>query len=99
MNDDAVAKITMLRDSSRCFVYGLISLLPGIGLPFAVLSLWYAGKVRVQEKKYWNAAGPYRLAGVLITIGGLVLWLVVVAIIIYNSIPDGGGISSLSGDD
>lgn len=103
MNSDAVAKIAMLRDSSRCFACGLISLLPGIGLPFAILSLWYAGRVRVQEKKYWNAAGPYRVAGVLITVGGLVVWLIVVAIITYNSVSNNGdtgmyGIGGAGGD-
>jgi hypothetical protein len=97
MNNDAAEKIAMIQGSLRCFIFGVASLLPGVGLPCAVLSLWYAGRVRVREKKYWNAAKPYRVVGVLITFGGLVLWLLAVAVIIYNSIPDGGGRGDWSG--
>ena len=39
MNADAAAKIAMLRGSVRCFVLGLVGLLPFIGLPFAILAL------------------------------------------------------------
>jgi hypothetical protein len=91
MNNDAVEKIVMIQGALRCFIYGLISLLPGVGLPFAVLSLWYAGRVRVREKKYWNAAKPYRVFGVLIVTSGLAFWLIVVAIIFYNSASNNGG--------
>ena len=35
MNTDADAKIQMLNSSMRCFVFGLLGLIPLIGLPFA----------------------------------------------------------------
>jgi hypothetical protein len=91
MNNDAAEKIAMMRGSLRCFMFGLISFLPGIGLPFAVLSLWYAGRGRVYEKKYWNAAKPYRIMGVLITFGGLLIWLMTAAIICYNAVVNNNG--------
>jgi len=43
MNNDAVAKIAILKDSMRCFIYGLLGFLPVIGLPFAIAALWLAG--------------------------------------------------------
>ena len=35
MNTDPDAKIQMLNSSMRCFVFGLLGLIPVIGLPFA----------------------------------------------------------------
>ena len=36
---DAAAKIQMLKGSMRCFVYGLLGLIPLWGLPFAIAAL------------------------------------------------------------
>jgi hypothetical protein len=92
MNNDAVGKIAMIRDSFRCFIYGLLGLLPGFGLPFAGAALVISGKVRVREKKYWNAAKPYRVLGVLAASGGTIFWLLIAIWIAYNMYynPDGG---------
>jgi hypothetical protein len=88
MNNDAIAKITMLKGSSRCFVCGMLSLVPVIGLPFAVSALIAAGRVRVREKRYWNAARPYRIWGVVCAITGIVVGLgvfTIYAMIIINA--------------
>jgi hypothetical protein len=101
MNNDALAKVTMIKGSLRCFAYGLLGLLPGIGIPFAVAALWNAGRVRGYEKKYWNAAGQYRSWGVICAAFGLIFWFVVIALITYNAAAsdDGtGGFNSLYGD-
>ncbi|HXB61133.1 MAG TPA: hypothetical protein VNU95_16290 [Candidatus Acidoferrales bacterium] len=91
MNDDAVAKIAMLRGSFRCFVYGALGLLPIIGLPFAFNALWSAGRIRVMEKKYWNAARSYRLwggacafVGILSTLGGFALFALIMINVVYG---------------
>jgi hypothetical protein len=63
MNSDAAAKIVMLKGSLRCFTCGMLGLLPVIGLPFAFSALWTASVVRRHEKKFWNAARPYRVWG------------------------------------
>jgi hypothetical protein len=81
MNADADAKIQMLKNSLRCFVYGLLGLLPVIGLPFALAALWISGRVRVKEKQMWNAARPYRIWGVVCAAFGTVLWTGVLAIV------------------
>lgn len=86
MNPDALAKIAMLKDSVRCLTFGLLGLLPFIGLPFAFVALWIGGRVRRQEKLYWNAAKPFRIWGIICAGAGAVIWVVVAGLIIYNSL-------------
>lgn len=83
MNADA--KIQMLRGSLRCFGFGLLGLLPVIGLPFALAALWVSGRVRVKEKIFWNAARPYRLWGITCAAFGAVLWSVVDTLLIFRA--------------
>ena len=74
MNNDPAVKIAMIKGSLRCFTFGMLSLLPFIGIPFSVLALLHAGKVRMREKQYWNVARPYRIWGAVT--GGLsaIIW-------------------------
>jgi hypothetical protein len=86
---DAAAKIQMMKLSIRCLVFGLLGLLPFIGLPFGFAALWVSGQVREAERDYWNAARPYRLAGVVCASVGTILWagiliLVVGRLLIYG---------------
>ena len=74
MNADTDAKIQMLKSSMRCFVFGLLGLIPVIGLPFAFAALWISGRVRVKEKQMWNAARSYRIWGVVCAAGGTIFW-------------------------
>jgi len=90
MNADTDAKIQMLQSSVRCFVCGLLGLLPVIGLPFAIAALWISGRVRVKEKQMWNAAQSYRAWGVVCAAGGTVFWGFILTIIIYQAATDGG---------
>lgn len=84
MNSVPAAKIKMLRSSIRCLVYGLLSFLPGIGLPFAIAALSIGGSVRRQEKQLWNAARPHRLIGVTCAAISCVLWLLLGTLIAFN---------------
>jgi hypothetical protein len=86
MNKDATAKIVMLEGSMRCFVFGLIGLIPLIGLPFAVLALWNGGRVRAREKIYWNIAKPYRMWGVIFAGLGTVFTVLAAILITYNTV-------------
>lgn len=74
MNADIEARIRMLKSSLECFVFGLLGLLPLIGLPFAMVALVISGNVRVRQRKYWNAAKPYWVAGVACGCAGIFLW-------------------------
>ncbi len=85
MNTDARAKIQMLQSSIRCFVCGLLGLIPVLGLPFAFAALWISGRVRVREKLYWNAAKPYRIWGVLCAALGTLFWGVIVSLFMYHA--------------
>ncbi len=73
MNELPAAKIKMMKASTRCLIYGVLSLLPVIGLPFGLAALWISGRVRLQEKLFWNAARPYRIYGVVCAAVGTVL--------------------------
>ncbi|MGA2281271.1 MAG: hypothetical protein ABSG80_13305 [Verrucomicrobiota bacterium] len=90
MNADTEAKIRMLKSSLRCFVCGLLGLLPVIGLPFAIAALWISGRVRAREKLFWNAAQPYRVWGVVCAAGGTIFWSFILTIIIYQAVNDSG---------
>jgi hypothetical protein len=90
MNADASAKIQMLNSSMQCFVFGLLGLIPVIGLPFALSALWISGRVRVKEKQMWNAAQSYRIGGVVCAAGGTIFWGFVLTIIICHAVTDSG---------
>jgi hypothetical protein len=87
----AAAKIQMLNGSMRCFVFGLLGLLPVIGVPFAFAALWISGQARVKEKQLWNAARPYRIWGVVCAAVGTILWCFVLVLIIYSTITNSNG--------
>ena len=89
MNADTEAKIQMLKSSLQCFVCGLLGLLPLIGFPFAVAALVISGKVRVRQKKIWNAAKPYWIWGIACGSLGILLWGAVGIIILFYALnPD-----------
>jgi hypothetical protein len=86
MNTDASAKIQMLKSSLSCFTFGLLGLIPLLGLPFAFAALWISGRVRVKEKLFWNAARPYRIWGVVCAAVGTVLWLGILAVVVARAL-------------
>jgi hypothetical protein len=85
MNHLPAAKIKMMKGSIRCLVYGVLALVPIIGLPFGLAALWLSGRIRRAEKQFWNAARPYRIGGVLCAAIGTVLWTGVLMIIIARA--------------
>ena len=89
MNTNAAAKIQMLKSSMQCFVFGLLSLLPVIGLPFALAALWISGRVRVKEKRFWNAARPYRIWGVACAAVGTIFWGFILMLVLFNAASRG----------
>lgn len=70
----AAAKLKMMKWSMRCFIDGLLGFIPIIGLGFALTALWVSGRVRQQEKLYWNPAKTYRVIGVACAAVSAVLW-------------------------
>lgn len=88
MNLQAASKIKMLQASTRCLAYGMLALLPIIGLPFAIAALWLSGRVRQQEKQFWNAAKPYRLIGTACAALGTIAWFLIGGLIAFSAIAN-----------
>jgi hypothetical protein len=84
MNQAATAKIRMIEASLRCFYFGLLALLPFIGIPFAVLALVLAGTARVEQRRSWNPAQPYQMAGGICAALGLIVWSFFLILIIWR---------------
>lgn len=85
-NDIPAAKIKMMQASLRCFIFGLLGLLPVIGPPFGLAALWISGRVRAKEKLFWNAARPYRTWGVVCAALGVPIWSVIDTLLILSRI-------------
>jgi hypothetical protein len=81
----------MINTSRRCFTCGMLSLLPVIGIPFAVAALVYAGKVRVAEKQLWNPARPYMMIGGIVASLSLILWTFDIVLTMWNLRNPGPG--------
>lgn len=93
MNSDAIIKIKMLKDSMRCFVFGLLGLLPVIGLPFALAALWISGSVRNKERYYWNPARPYRVWGAVCAGTSTIFWAGLLTLIVGYAILVASGLN------
>ena len=85
-------RVALLEQSLRCFRLSWFSLIPILGLAAAVVALVAAVKALNLQKHTWNAAGPYLLAGTLISVVGVahsVFLLTAILIVIVNQAGDG----------
>ena len=78
-------KVRVIQQSLRCFVFGLLSLIPLLGLPFAILAVARHLNACSQGEREWNPAKPYLVWGFgLAWLGGLIslgaLAIIVVAL-------------------
>jgi hypothetical protein len=79
-----IAKLKMMQASIRCLTFGLLGLLPLIGVPFALAGLWASYSARRMERNFWNPAKPHRIIGLICAVLGALVWSCVDTIIIYN---------------
>lgn len=87
------AKIKMLKASQSCLVFGLLGLVPVIGLPFALFAAWRSSQARILEKQHWNAAHDYRILGGTCAAVGALVWIGVDIFVtwrLYDSYLGGG---------
>jgi hypothetical protein len=77
-----MTKAEMIERSLRCFVFGLIGLLPVIGIPFAVLSVRQYLRVKYGTGEMWNPAHRYCFWGGVCARMGLSLFLLVPGVVI-----------------
>lgn len=82
----AAQKIKMMKASLRCLTLGLLGLVPIIGLAFAIAAAWTSGRVRKQEKIFWNPARPQRVLGFICAICGALIWTTVDAFLIFRAL-------------
>ena len=74
-------KVQVIERSLRCFAFGIIGLLPVIGMPFAVIAIGNFTQVKRREGSVWNPAGRYLGIGSLCATAGLGLSLLIVSAI------------------
>jgi hypothetical protein len=83
--NDAAAKIKMINASLRCFTFGLLAILPIIGIAFGIAALILSARVRRQQKQLWNVARPYAVWGSICALWGILNWTFVIVVIICNA--------------
>jgi hypothetical protein len=89
MNDsNPQIKIEIIEGSVRCYVLGLCSLLPVIGIPLSLIALTQCQRVKQMAGSQWNPAHRQLRRGSLFAWLGLVataLEIGLVAIILINN--------------
>jgi hypothetical protein len=76
-----MSKIEMIEHSLRCFKFGLIGLLPIVGIPLAVLSTVEYLRVRRGRGEMWNPAQRYFFWGGVCSRMSLALYLVIPVVV------------------
>jgi len=74
-------RIEVIERSLRCFTYGLIGLLPGLGAPFAAIAIVNHFRVSGRCGGQWNPARRYLAWGLVAALAGLSATLALTAII------------------
>lgn len=80
----AIAKLKMMKASTKCLALGLLSLLPILGAGFAPFALWFSYAARRRERQFWNPAKPHRLIGFIFAALGGFVWGGIDTIWIYH---------------
>ena len=56
-------RIQTIEGSLRCFAFGLMSLVPILGVPASLITFHEFARTRSQTSADWNPAHPYLIAG------------------------------------
>lgn len=81
-------RISAIEKSLTCFVYGIVGLIPVIGLFPAVHALWCCGKVRAGYGTQWNPASSYLKGGMVLGLLGVLssaITILVIAAVVYEN--------------
>ena len=74
-------KIELIRCSLRCFGFGLVGVVPVLGVPFAFTALISSARLKRRQGAEWNPAGHFLFVGTLCARIGLAVTLLAVGII------------------
>lgn len=66
-------RVAAIESALRCFVRGLLALLPGLGLPFAGAAVLFYGKSSARSMDEWNPARRCALLGLTCAVAGVLL--------------------------
>ncbi len=86
-------KIRAMECSLRCFGFGLISLVPLVGVPAALIALYFFMQGHATAANEWNPAESYLQGGRFLALTGLLITLLtvlVVTAIIFAKLADNG---------
>jgi hypothetical protein len=75
-------RIRLIERSLRCFVFGLLSLMPLIGLGLALLAIRLHWQTWADSGGVWNPARSYLLGGFCLACLGFLLSLVAIALFV-----------------
>jgi hypothetical protein len=81
-SDQPLTQIEMIERSLRCFAFGLLGLLPVIGIPMAIYASSEYRHVKRGLADRWNPAQRYAFWGALCARLGLALFLVIPVVVI-----------------
>lgn len=84
-------QLEVIERSLQCFVGGLFTLLPGIGLVPAGYVFWTAHRVRSRCRGVWNPAEHYVNLGVWCACAGLLLTAAAVGMLFAAAVNPGSG--------
>jgi hypothetical protein len=82
-------KVRVIEGSLRCFRLGLASLVPVIGLAFAVFAMFEAQRVRQAVGNEWNPVRAYLRGGRALATLGLLISLIAVIILVRVLLSNG----------
>jgi len=78
-----MGKIEMIQRSQRCFVYGLLGLLPVIGIPMVIRASMEHYRVKKEWRDQWNPARRYLFWGMFCARIGWAMLIGISTVIVY----------------
>jgi hypothetical protein len=81
-------KAALIERSLSCFIWGLLGLIPVLGMPMALRSMQQHWRTKPQTVEVWNPARRYRLWGIVCARVGFFLSLPIlfwIAWVIYDA--------------
>jgi hypothetical protein len=76
-------KVLMITSSIRCLRYGVLSLLPVVGIPFLILAFSNFHRARKESDGAWNPAQRHLVGGCILACVGAQVLLVTLGLIAY----------------
>lgn len=78
-------KAQVIEGSLRCFAWGLVGVLPGIGLPFAIIAIGHYFRIARHKGDTWNPAAAYLEAGGICAVLGVLITMLLAGVIFVEA--------------